>query len=634
MRRVEKTGVLAGYVAVSIAYFGWRLLPHPGRVIFGNENATLYIWSFGWWRHALGSGINPLVSHALYGGSGLNLAWTPSAPGLALVFSPLTALVGPVAAYNVAGVLLPALAAWTAYLLCRYLTGSLWASLIGGYLFGFSAANLRQISPGNINLSAVFLFPLVALLVLRYLRSELSGRRLACWLGLLLAFQLTISTEASVMVALALLVALPLGYWFVPGLRARIRSSLVAIVAAYGLAAVIASPFVYYLLFDFNSTSVVTDIKAWGTDVLAAFVPSFVIGFGARDLGFVQEHVRSHSAYLGLPTVAIIAAYAVRSRRSPGGRFLLAAFAAAFVATLGATLLVYGHTVLTLPWWVIATHVPGLNDVLPFRFAILEALAAAVIVALWTARTAGRVYSRPFLLPLLAVTALVPAVWPPSAFTPLHLEHVSFFTSGLYKRCLPAGEKIAIFPYRSESLIWQAESNFGFTLVQGGLQRPGDRFGEDPVLADLRDVEIVRPTMDRLLAFAGAHGVDRIVSVEAHGYPNNRQMTRFGRTERLGAAIVAPACGEASLKTHDLARYVAAWERSKPPERVIGWCIAGSFTNIRFGLEPVRSRATRVADFVQGRGLTCTPPPAGYRRHGLASAKLGVPGGTYPYYAP
>lgn len=634
MRRFEKAAVLAGYAAISVAYFGWRLLPHPGRVIFGNENATLYIWSFGWWRHAIGSGINPLVTHALYGGAGVNLTWTPSAPGLALVFSPLTALVGPVAAYNVAGVLLPALAAWTAYLLCRYLTGSLWSSLVGGYLFGFSAANLRQISPGNINLSAVFLFPLIALVLMRYLRSELTGRRLACWLGVLLAFQLTISTESTVMVTFALVVSLPLAFGVAPGLRPRIRSSVGAIAGGYGLAGFFASPFLYYLLFDFNSTTVVTNIKLWGTDVLAAFVPSFVIGFGGRDLGFVQEHVKSHSAYLGLPTIAIIAAHAIRSHRSPGGRFLLAAFAAAFVATLGATLLVYGHTVLTLPWWILATHVPGLNDALPFRFAILEALAAAVIVALWMARTEGRLYTRPFVLPLLAVIAIVPAVWPPSAFTPLHLEHVSFFTSGQYKHCLPEGEKIVIFPYASESLIWQSETNFGFTLVQRGLQLPGDRFGEDPVLADLGNADAFKPSMDRLLAFAGAHGVERVVSLEAHSYPSGRQMTRFGKAERIGGAIVAPACGEASLKTHDLARYVDAWERTQPPARMIGWCLGGRFTNIRFGLEPVQSPANKVANFVQGKGLTCTPPPVGYTRHGFASARLSVRGGTYPYYAP
>jgi hypothetical protein len=626
--------VLAGYAAISFAYFGWRLLPHPGRVVFGNENAPIYIWSFGWWRHAVGSGINPLVSHALYAGSGVNIAWTPSAPGLALVFSPLTALVGPVAAYNIAGVLLPALAAWTAYLLCRYLTGSLWSSLIGGYLFGFSAANLRQISPGNVNLSAVFLFPLIALVVIRYLRSELTGRRLACWLGVLLAFQLTISTEFTAMVTLALLVCLPLAFWLAPTLRPRVRSAVVPIVAGYGLAAVFALPFVYYLLFNFNSNTVVTDIKLWGTDVLAAFVPSFVIGFGGRDLGFVQEHVKSHSAYLGLPTVAIVALYAIRSRRSPGGRFLLAAFAAAFVATLGATLLVYGHTVVTLPWWILATHLPGLNDALPFRFAVLEALAAAVMVALWTARTKGRVYSRPFVLPLLAVTAIVPAVWQPSAFTPLPLEHASFFTSGLYTNCLRPGETIVIFPYASSSLIWQSETGFSFTLVQSGLPQPGSRFGEDPILQDASRAGAVRPTIDRLLAMAGLYRVDRVVSIAADGYPDYRQMQRFGKAERIGGAIVSPGCGEPSLTTHDLSAYVEKWERTQPPERVIGWCLNGAFANIKDGLEPAPSPTTTRARFIQGKGLTCEPPPAGYTRHGFASETLGVPGGTYPYYAP
>jgi hypothetical protein len=634
VRRIEKPGALAGYVAVSIAYFGWRLLPHPGRVIFGNENATLYIWSFGWWRHAIESGINPFVTHALYGGAAVNLTWTPSAPGLALVFSPLTAVFGPVVSYNLAQVLLPAVAAWTAYLLCRYVTGSIWASLIGGYLFGFSAANLRQVSPGNVNLSAVFLFPLVALVLLRYLRSELTARRLAIWLGVLLAFQLTISTESTVMVTLALLVSLPLAFWLVPDVRPRIRSSLGAIVAGYGLAAVIASPFVYYLLSDFNSKTVVTDIKAWGTDVLAAFVPSFVIGFGGTDLGFVQHHVKSHSAYLGLPAIAMIVLYVVQSRRSHGGRFLVAAFTAAFVVTLGATLLVYGHTVLTLPWWILASHVPGLNDALPFRFAILEALAAAVMVALWTARTKGRVYSRPFVLPLLAVVALVPAVWQSSAFTPLHLEHVSFFDSGLYKHCLSADEKILILPHSSESLIWQSESNVGFTLVQGGLQVPGDRFGEDPVLADLSNEHTYKPTMDRVLAFAGAHGVDRVVSVATGGYPSNREMTRFGKIAFVGGAIVSPACGEPSLRTHDLTRYVNTWERSQPPPHHIGWCLGGTFTNIKVGLEPLPSPANKVASYVKDQGLTCSPPPAGYTRHGFASAKLSVRGGTYPYYAP
>jgi hypothetical protein len=634
VRRVEQAAALAGYAGVSFAYFGWRLLPHPGRVVLGDQNAPIYIWSFGWWRHAIGELSNPLVTHSLYAGAGLDIAWTPSAPGLGLVFSPFTALVGPVAAFNVVEALLPALAAWTAYLLCRYLTGSTWASLIGGYLFGFSAANLRQVSPGNINLSAVFLFPLVALVLVRYLRSDLTRRGLVGRLGVLLAFQLTISTEFAAMVTLALVICLPLAYWLARDLRPRLRSALGPVIAAYALAAVIASPFVYYLLFHFDSSTVVTDIKLWGTDLLGAFVPSFVIGIGGNDLASLQQRVKSHSAYLGLPTIAIVALYAIRSRRAAGTRFLVAAFACAVVATLGATLMIYGHTLFALPWWNLATHLPALNDMLPFRFAILEELAAAVIVALWTARTTGRIFPRPFVLPVLAAAAIVPAVWTPSAFTPLHLEHESFFTSGLFGRCIAPNETVAVFPYTTTSLILQAETGFRFKLAQGGLQLPGNRFAADPILSDLETPGIIRPTVDRLLAFAGAHGVDRVVSIAADGYPTGGQMKRFGATSRLGGVIVAPGCGKPPLATRDLSRFVEEWERHPPPPRVIGWCLSGTFTNIHVGFAPPPTPANKVAFYVQGAGLTCSPPPAGYARHGLAPAALGVRGGTYPYFTP
>lgn len=633
MRRAERPVVLAAYLALSFVYFGWRLLPHPGRVIFGNENAPLYIWSFGWWPHALSSWTNPFVSHALYGGAGLNLAWTPSAPGLAFVFSPLTALVGPVASFNVAGILLPAVSAWTGYLLCRFLTGSTWAALIGGYLFGFSTANLRQVSPGNINLSAVFLLPLIALVVLRYLRSELTARGLAWRLGVLLAFQLTISTEFTVMVTLALVVCLPLAYWLAPELRGRVGAAIGPIVAAYALAAVFAAPFVYYLLFHFDSNPVVTNIKVWGTDLLAAFVPSFVIGIGGQDLGSLQDHVRSHSGYLGLPMVAIIVLYALRSRRSSGGRFLTTAFAAATVATLGATLIVFGHTLVSLPWWTAATHLPALNDMLPFRFAILEALAGAVIVALWTARTKGRVYARPFVLPLLAVAALIPAVWSPSAFTPLPLDHSQFFTAGLYKNCLQHGDTVAVFPYSTNSLIWQAETGFNFNLAQGGLQLPGNHYADDPVLSNLDSQTPNKPTIDRLLAFAGSHHVDRIVSIEASGYPARTQMTRFGRVNQVGGVLVAPGCGNPPLTTRDLSRFVDQWETHQPPPRAIGWCLNGVFTDILYGLQPPSSPANTIAIYVKDKGLSCSAPP-GYVHRGFASPNLGVRGGTYPYYAP
>jgi hypothetical protein len=38
------------------------------------------------------------------------------------------------------------------------------------------------------------------------------------------------------------------------------------------------------------------------------------------------------------------------------------------------------------------------------------------------------------------------------------------------------------------------------------------------------------------------------------------------------------------------------------------------------------------ANYVEGMGITCSAPPAGYTLQGTAPESLGVPGGVYPYY--
>ena len=91
-RRLPDVAVFVAYAAVSFAYSGWRLVPHPGRLVAAaSPDFQTFVWSFGWWPHAIGSWTNPFVTHALYAGNGINLTWTATSPGLALVFSPLTA---------------------------------------------------------------------------------------------------------------------------------------------------------------------------------------------------------------------------------------------------------------------------------------------------------------------------------------------------------------------------------------------------------------------------------------------------------------------------------------------------------------------------------------------------------------
>ncbi len=143
-------------------------------------------------------------------------------PGIALVLSPVTLAFGPVVAYNVAALLAPALSAWTAFLLVRSLTRSWPAATLAGAFFGFSPYMAGQLAAGHLHLTSVYLVPLAALTVVRYLRAELTRRGFAIRLGLVLAGQILISTEIAFTLTLALLLALAAVAVFAPGSRGRV----------------------------------------------------------------------------------------------------------------------------------------------------------------------------------------------------------------------------------------------------------------------------------------------------------------------------------------------------------------------------------------------------------------------------
>src|SRR5437588_2387729 len=97
------------YAAIAFLYFGLRVvLRGHGAYVGHGVDPQIFIWSFAWWPHALLHGENPLITHVIWAPAGLNLTWATAVPGLAVAFSPITLLFGPVAAYNVAATLLPA----------------------------------------------------------------------------------------------------------------------------------------------------------------------------------------------------------------------------------------------------------------------------------------------------------------------------------------------------------------------------------------------------------------------------------------------------------------------------------------------------------------------------------------------
>ena len=53
----------AAYTALSLLYFGLRLLIEPGHQYIGPlDDPQIVIWAFGWFPHAILHGHNPLVT--------------------------------------------------------------------------------------------------------------------------------------------------------------------------------------------------------------------------------------------------------------------------------------------------------------------------------------------------------------------------------------------------------------------------------------------------------------------------------------------------------------------------------------------------------------------------------------------
>ena len=403
----------AAYLVLACCFLGLPVAAHPERDVIGGlfTDPQIFVWSFAWWPHAILHGLNPIYTHQIWAPDGFNLAWATSVPGLAIAFAPLTLLFGPVLAYNVASILMPVLAAWTAFLLCRRVTGGAgWPSLAGGYLFGFStyilAAELTHIFS-----AAVFLLPVAALLVLRFLDGDLAPRGLALRFGLLLAAQMLLSTEVLFVLTLALAVGLVLALMLAPATRAAIRRILVPLGGAYLLAAVLTAPFLYYVAtgLEFRAP---TGAHVFVADLLNVVVPTMA-SLGGWWSKAIAAHFPANDAergtYLGLPLLVIVALYAWDRRRSPGGRWLVVAFLVAVVGALGSWLTVNGHEVSVLypGAWLAAK--PFFEQAMPVRLMVFAALGGAVMTALWAASSRRPRWLR-IVLPALAALAIAPNV--------------------------------------------------------------------------------------------------------------------------------------------------------------------------------------------------------------------------------
>lgn len=450
------------YLALSLTFFALPVAGELGSTVIAADDvdSSAYMWFFAWWPHALLEGLHPIRTELIFAPEGYNLAWTTAMPGPSLVLAPVTLAFGPLATWNTIMLLAPALGAWTAFLLCRELTGAVAPSLLGGYLFGFSPyvlANLR----GGPNLVLVALLPVLVLLVVRHARGALGGRAFVVWTTLALTFQFLTSTEVLAMAGVFGAMALAGAFAMLPEWRGRLLHTVKLLGVAALAAIALVSPLLWFMLFE-PHTVPEQALESFPADLASWFVPSTYLQLATtHDPGGGPGYANGF-AYLGLPLALLLTLFALEARRRRAARVVLLALAATAVASLGRDLVVAGtETAIPLPWALLA-WLPGLEYAIPVRFTGFTFLAAAVALALWLAWRGGRWR---WALALVAVAFLLPDVGNTIWRTPL--ADPPLFARGDHRAVIGERDRVLTVPAWGANMRWHAEADFGFRLAGG-----------------------------------------------------------------------------------------------------------------------------------------------------------------------
>lgn len=450
------------YALLSVLLFGLPVLGHLDSRIIASDpiDSSQFMWFLAWWPHALLHGLNPFVTHAIFVPEGYNLTWSATMPGPAVVLSPITLAFGPAVTWNLIQLCSPALSAWTAFLLARHVTGRTGASLVGGYVFGFSPYMLIHLT-GSPNLALVPLLPVFVLLVLRRVEGSISSRRFWVWMTLALTAQYLISTEVLATATLFGGIALALGYALFAERRAALRGVVKLLVGAYGATAILISPFLYFLLFGHHYPPGKTFFSA---DLASFVLPPSLVAITRQRPPFVGANTEG---YLGPALIALIVAFMWQQRRSRGAWLLGGSLLIAAVFSLGKHVLVRGHKTSIPGPWLVLSHLPVLHYAIAVRFAVFVALPAALIVSLWLSGAPDRRRARAVRWGLAALSVAMIAPRVGSSAWDTHIADPAFFASGSYRAYLKPTDNVLAVPTFGPNMRWAADTGFRFSLSGG-----------------------------------------------------------------------------------------------------------------------------------------------------------------------
>jgi hypothetical protein len=477
IRRPASTWIaLAMYALLAAAVFASAWVDPAGRWIGSPKDPQLFIWYLGWIPHQLSHGLNPLFTDYLSYPPGVNLMWNTSMIFPAVLLWPVTAVFGPVVAYNLLITGGIALSAWCGFLAARRFVDRDLPCFLAGLVYGFSPGMIAQ-ALGHPHV-VVALFPPLALLlgheilVRRHLNPVLAGALagVAATLQLLTGEEVLAVTLLIAAFGVALLALMH---------RERVRGSLPYVAKAAGAAIVVFALFAAYPLgFQFlgpqRVSGSVQGPDKYVSDLLAFLLPSNLIHF--------TGNVTENDAYVGLPLVALFTAGLVLGWRSPRIRWIGLMALVVAVLSLGPHLHVDGNvTPVWLPWAVV-THLPLMDSALPARLMNIGFLGIGIVAAYACGRALNA--SKPWQVATVVVVLASISIAPSIPYPSVAATAPAFFKPGGDVEKIPSGSVVLITPFSSkqstDAMYWQAVAGYRFRMPEGDAFTPGPYLGPHP----------------------------------------------------------------------------------------------------------------------------------------------------------
>ncbi len=499
----------AGYLLISVVVW-WHLwavgLGH-GITANGFGDPAQDVWFLAWVPHALGHGLNPFVSTAMFAPKGINLLLNASILLPSLVLAPVTELFGPLVAFNVAVVLAPVLSSVSAFVCFRRWAPFAPGRFLAGAFYGFSPFVLNDLMAGHLHLT-VLVFPPMALVLLDDLLVRQRGRAVVKGglLGLVFAAQFLTGQEVMAMMAMLLVCGVALLALRHPS-EARRRWRRAA--AGLGSAVVVGGALVAYPFYEM----VAGPQRFTGTVFPVPYGYIVLLRTWLWPLATWPQTLAT--PYVGVPLLLVIAVGCWRIRDGTL-RFAAAMVGVAMLFALGGSVRwsLALDTHIPLPDRIFS-HWPLLKNLLPVRFAILIdmflGLGLAIVVdRVWESTRAvaasagsasGRAASgrtsarrRAVAAGILAgsiglVAVASPALGSPIPFAVRRISVPAIYRSSLL-RDLPAGTILFGYPipndFFADPLIWQAAEGMPYDLVAG--------YGFIPAASGTQPIEKLPPS--------------------------------------------------------------------------------------------------------------------------------------------